>query len=120
MKGHIRIGLFGRRYLAHRLIYLYETGNWPSGDVDHINNATKDNRGLRIASHHQNGANRGKPKNNSSGWKWVSWDKRDKKWDARVTTYGVKKYLGYFTNPNEAYLTAYDYVHIHLGEYAHG
>src|SRR5690554_7820021 len=45
------IGLKGNLYKAHRLAWLYEYGQWPDGDIDHINQDTLDNRidNLRIS-----------------------------------------------------------------------
>lgn len=64
--------------------------------VDHTNQDKLDNRksNLRIATTSQNGLNRGKPINNSSGFKGVSWGNYHKKWEAYITIEGKKKFLG--------------------------
>ena len=41
--------------------------------------------------------------NNTSGFKGVSWNKRDRKWEARIRN----KSLGYFNDPTEA-IAAYN------------
>ncbi|WP_428999737.1 HNH endonuclease signature motif containing protein [Stenotrophomonas maltophilia] len=47
-------------YRQHRLAWLYMTGQWPSGEIDHINHDRSDNRwhNLRDVSHQANQQNR--------------------------------------------------------------
>jgi HNH endonuclease/AP2 domain len=82
----------------------------PKGlEVDHVNKDKLDNRrqNLRLASKSQNARNRGANKNNTSGFKGVSWNKRDNKWQALIRVHLKKKFLGYFDDPTEA-AKAYD------------
>ena len=68
----------------HRLIM-----NTPKGmETDHINEDKLDNRkcNLRICTQHQNQINRGKQKNNTSGYKGVS--RKRKKWVAQIKFMG--------------------------------
>ena len=44
MQGYRRLGLDSRRFLAHRLAWLYVHGEWPSMHIDHINGDKGDNR----------------------------------------------------------------------------
>jgi hypothetical protein len=55
--------------------------------TDHMNQNKLDNRrnNLRGATSSQNGANRGKNRNNKSGYKGVSWIERLQKWRAYIT-----------------------------------
>jgi hypothetical protein len=102
--GYIRITIKGKIYSAHRLAYLYMTGKFPENDIDHINHIRHDNRwtNLRDATHSQNQANRVKHKNNTSGYKGVNWDKRYKKWRAKIQYMNKSIYIGYYTTPQEA------------------
>ena len=65
-------GRGGKMYLTYRLIFLMEHGYMPKY-VDHINGDPADNRieNLREATAMQNGTNRGKQTNNTSGYKNV-------------------------------------------------
>lgn len=57
--GYLRIMVSGRHYLAHRLAWLYMTGEWPKEEVDHINRDKIDNRwaNLREATRTDNAIN---------------------------------------------------------------
>jgi len=79
--GYIRVGINGKKYYAHRLIFLYHKGYLPK-TIDHINCDKVDNRieNLRAATVGQNQHNRKTNANNTSGYKGVSWCKAKKKW----------------------------------------
>jgi HNH endonuclease len=59
-RGYVQIGLGGCVYLAHRLAWLYMTGESPSLEIDHRNGVRHDNRwaNLRLATSAQNKQNR--------------------------------------------------------------
>lgn len=44
LRGYRRVAFDSKRYLAHRLAWLYVHGDWPALDVDHINGNRGDNR----------------------------------------------------------------------------
>jgi hypothetical protein len=98
---YIKIGK--RSYLAHRLAYLHKNGEWPIAQIDHVANNTLDNRNIRPANNSQNGFNRGKQKNNTSGFKGVSYDKRSGKWRASIQAYGKPQELGLHKTKKDAY-----------------
>jgi hypothetical protein len=60
-RGYWVIGVAGAKYVAHRLAWLYVTGEWPAHLVDHENGDRLDNRfaNLREATDSQNNFNRG-------------------------------------------------------------
>ena len=87
--------------------------------VDHINRNTLDNRrsNLRIATHQENGRNRGKHKLTSSQYKGVTWDKRIKKWKA-IIKYGRNITLGHFANEIDAARAYNTAAREYFGEFA--
>lgn len=102
--GYISIAIDGGRYRAHRLAWLYMTGKWPNGDVDHVNRCRSDNRweNLREATRSQNCANRPLAAENTSGARGVSWSKRDEKWRAEIRVNGKIRYLGVYSDIGDA------------------
>jgi len=53
---------------------------------------------LRKCTSSLNQMNRGKQKNNKSGYKGVCWHKPYQKWHAQITVNGKRKHLGYFSD----------------------
>ena len=115
--GHVQIKVDRRGYLAHRLAFLYMTGEWPAAEVDHINRVRDDNRwdNLRPATHAQNMVNKQFPCN-STGFRGVV--RFGKRFGAAIYVGcdGKKKriHLGMFATAEEAhqaYLTAARELH---------
>ena len=52
----------------------------------------------RWADKYQQAQNRRQHKNNSSGYKGVSWNKEERRWTAHITRNGVRRFLGYFND----------------------
>lgn len=73
--------------------------------TDHVNEDKLDNRksNLRMCNKPQNMHNRGAQKNNTSGFKGVSFQKNASKYMARIKSNGVDYYLGLFNCPEEAH-----------------
>lgn len=99
--GYILIRIDGIAHFAHRLAWLYLYGELPH-EVDHINTIRNDNRiiNLRPCTRGQNACNRNRQKNNKSGFKGVSWDKKTGKWVAQIKA--KRHVIGYYTNIQEA------------------
>jgi HNH endonuclease len=118
--GYALVEIARRKYKTHRIVYAMTKGEWPFGQVDHRNGVRSVNRpnNLRNATNTDNGRNRSKHKNNSSGFSGVSWHKRDLKWQARICVNGRVKHLGYFDDKTGATL-AVDIARVtHHGEFA--
>ena len=81
------------------------TGEWPKGHVDHINGDKLDNRleNLRDVPPATNFRNRGANRNNTTGFKGVTYDKRRKKFLAQLKVDRRHVYVGRFDTAEEAH-----------------
>lgn len=72
--------------------------------IDHINGNTLDNRkkNLRIVTSQQNGCNRKLGSNNTTGYKGVTYHKRDRLYQSSIKIKGKRQYLGWFKTAEEA------------------
>jgi len=122
VRSYRQIQIDRRRYCAHRLAWLYMHGAWPSGELDHKNCDSTDDRiaNLRPASRQQNCANmRAK---NATGLKGIDrrLNKSGVKWYAHIRVDGHLRHLGVFDSPeraNAAYVAAACSIH---GQFARG
>jgi hypothetical protein len=102
--GYHIISVDAQRYYAHRLAWLYMTGEWPQAGIDHRDLDRSNNRweNLRAATQSQNLSNIGLPKHNTSGMKGVCWDRRRNCWMAKINHSGKTYFLGYFAERDAA------------------
>ena len=117
-KGYLRFQVAGRTHKAHRLAWLYVHGEWPKGEIDHIDGDRSNNAiaNLRVATARQNQQNK-TAKVNASGFRGVS--KMGRKWRALVTINGRRTHVGIFDTP-EAASAAYEAAAAeHYGEFAY-
>jgi len=117
--GYRYIGINGKKYRAHIIIWLYMTGSFPVNQVDHSNGEKDDNwwSNLRAATHRENQWNKAMNSNNTTGYKGVyrSWNK----FIARLQFDGKQYRLGSFPTAelaHEAYCKKAKELH---GEYYH-
>lgn len=106
--GYRTIRVDGVLYQAHRIAFLYMTGQFPSHDIDHINRDRSDNRweNLRPATRSQNCFNKAMISTNTSGVKGVYWHKKNKKWTVYVQINQKYTYLGIYEDIELAELIA--------------
>lgn len=106
-----------KTFRFHRLLM----GN-PNGlCVDHINGDTRDNRkcNLRICTLSQNSINKKCQTNNKSGIPGVRWKNEAKAWEAYIYLgHTNKKFLGYFSQKEDAVAKRLEAERLYFGEYA--
>jgi hypothetical protein len=100
----IQITINGRHYRAHRLAWLWMTGEWPDPQVDHINRCGTDNRwsNLRIATHQQNLVNCIKSRPRHPDLPPGAYPRRGKFY-SRILINGRDRVLGTFATAAEAH-----------------
>lgn len=100
--GYVAIKIDGRKHKAHRLAWLYVHGEWPAGDIDHINGCPLDNRliNLRIATNPQNQANRRRDRGKTTpkGVRKI----KSGRYQARITVGKQQMVLGTFDTAEKA------------------
>lgn len=118
-RGYLHCGINYSNYLVHRLAWLYMTGEWPEGDIDHIDGNPSNNKweNLRAGSRSDNHENlkTAKSTNKSTGLLGAfSNCKPNDKFVAKIQVKGCIKCLGTFDTPekaHQAYLTAKRELH---------
>lgn len=101
--GYRYIGICGRLYQEHRLLFLYFKGSMPPL-IDHIDRDTSNNLidNLREADKVLNSINRDLQSNNTSGVRGVGWSKAAQKWRAYIKVHGRNIHLGVYETFEEA------------------
>lgn len=102
--GYIKIRINRRHYYAHRLAWLYMSGEWPKEEVDHINGDRSDNRwaNLRAASRNENQCNVRLSVANTSGVRGVVWCKSTSRWRAQIKLRRKMFHVGRYDSIEEA------------------
>jgi hypothetical protein len=101
---YYRISVDKHYYQAHNLAWFYSYGQWPEGQIDHINRDGCDNRlaNLRDVNASENQHNLGTNTRNWSGVTGVSWCGRTSLWVAQICHQGHRRFLGRFATISEA------------------
>lgn len=112
--GYIYLKIDQQQFYAHRVAWLYMTGVWPKGGVDHVDTVRSNNawQNLRLVSHAENKQNRRVAQaNNALGILGVR--RSGKRFRAYITAYGVQRYLGTFTTAEAASAAYWDAKRLH-------
>lgn len=113
--GYCVIQIGPRKHKAHRMAWLYMTGEWPAAQIDHRNGAHADNRwdNLRAATNALNTENKRKArKDNATGLLGVH--QKGGRYTAQIQVGGKKLFLGNYSTPelaHAAYLHAKRSLH---------
>lgn len=120
----VTIRIDKKHHKAHRLVWLYVYGVWPSGMIDHIDGNPANNAiaNLRDCTMTENLGNSKKRKNNTSGFKGVTYSidrkHRHKPWRVALKVAGKRIRTGGFTTPEEAHEKYKELALEHFGEFA--
>ena len=111
--GNSRLGI-----RMHRLITNCEDENFV---VDHINHIPYDNRkeNLRICTLSQNGMNKSKQSNNTSGYTGITYDHYSQKWRVRIGVNNKTVNIGKFISIDEAIKARKEAEEKYFGEYSY-
>lgn len=103
-EGYRNGRIFNRKYHAHRIIWLIAHGHFPEHHIDHQNGNRSDNRiaNLREVTRQENQKNLRLPSHNKSGICGVCWNAQRGKWLASITVNRKNKFIGHFTDKEEA------------------
>lgn len=118
--GYRHVNILKQQLAEHRVIWLYMNGRWPKDEIDHINLIRDDNTwaNLREADRANNSFNSPAHKDNRSGTKGVSWNKKRNKWVAQISINGRQTNLGRYFTKEEAHAAYRSAAALHRGEFA--
>jgi len=106
-RGYSQIGItlneIQKRLSSHRIAWFVIHGELPE-IIDHIDKNPSNNsiKNLRSCTNRENQFNSRKQINNTSGYKGVCWNKKNKKFVAQIRKNGKPVHLGSFDCPKEA------------------
>jgi hypothetical protein len=104
--GRRYVKVMGRSLLEHRVVWFLVHGEWPKGEIDHINGVKDDNRieNLRDVDHRTNLQNQRRArKDNACGALGVYQIKRSGKWHAQILRGpGESRHIGTFGTKEQA------------------
>lgn len=106
--GYLQVAIDGRRYLCHRLAWLYEKCVWPEHEIDHINGDRADNRIANLrdvtkAVNQQNLKDAPRGKNSDAPLGVTKYSRRAGVWRAQICVDGKQFHIGYFLSQEAAH-----------------
>lgn len=116
---YLRIGINGKPYSLHRMIFLHQHGYLPKV-TDHIDGNKLNNKieNLREVTQQQNCVNRKHHTNSKSPYKNVYWNKDANKWVVVMSIKKKRNYFGVFEDLELADLVATEARNLYHGQYA--
>lgn len=117
--GYVIISVHCLRFMAQRLAFLYMTGNWPTGIVDHKNGCKSDNKwdNLRDATKVLNAGNAQPHADSTTGIKGVFMAPGGK-FRSAIGRNGRQVHLGTFPTIEDAHQAYIKAAGDYFGEYA--
>lgn len=104
-KDYMHLQTKGKKILLHRVAWALHYGEWPKGQIDHIDHDGLNNRiaNLRDVDWIGNQRNQRLRRSSQSGVIGVTWRKDKKKWKAQIRVPGGQQvFLGYHSTIEEA------------------
>lgn len=95
-----------KNYRTHVIAWVIQTGHWPDKEIDHIDGNRSNNKwkNLRLATRAQNCLNVPMHRDNATGFKGVTKEKRTGRYIAQIFFQGKHHHIGAFRTPEEASL----------------
>lgn len=104
--GYLRVTIHHKTYQVHRIVWIILHGEIPEGKlIDHLDGNRENNKpdNLRLVDDSENGRNRGKRSDNTSGITGVYFNKQRNNWRVQVYNENHKKImLGSYKTLEEA------------------
>ena len=114
-RGYRYIWFAGGRFLEHRLAWFYMTGEWPTGEIDHIDRDRSNNRfsNLRELTASENHFRIPSKK------KYRGVSPRGERFRAVIGANGKTYHLGSFGTAGQAHQAYLEAAHQHFGRVSH-
>ncbi len=118
--GYWYVGFDYNEFLAHRVIWLWVTGEWPKSQIDHWDGDRVNNKwiNLREATNSLNGRNKTKPQSNNKSTGIRGIDIRRRKYRVRINIDGKEIVVGRFLTLEEAKVARIEAERQYFGVFA--
>lgn len=102
--GYVVASVDNKPYKVHRIIWLWMTGEWPDGFIDHQDGNVANNawENLRVTDHQGNLRNTRRQKRNKTGCSGVWYDQTRNNFQVYIRFDGKRKHYGRYDTIEEA------------------